>query len=203
VASAQAPAGEEASGQAQAAKDAKLEKKIDSRLEKDKGLKKHGLDAAVLDGNVTLTGTVNSDAEKARAEKLAQTKGVSSVDNQIEVLGAAQEGAAPPAGEGAAPPPAGEQGAASPAPGEEQQAQPQGTKVEERSTRVEETTETRVEPSQPQQQQQPEQQAEPQQQPQPTTTPPPSPQEATPPPSESEASPPVPMPPQKHAPPEP
>jgi osmotically-inducible protein OsmY len=44
------------------------------------------LTATVLDGKVMLTGTVKSDEQKARAEKLVRgVKGVRAVDNQVIV----------------------------------------------------------------------------------------------------------------------
>src|SRR3954469_7632548 len=64
----------------QSAQDSKLEKQIDKRLQHDSRLKKRGLDASVSNGAVTLTGQVNSSAEKDRAEKLAHTKGVTDID---------------------------------------------------------------------------------------------------------------------------
>src|SRR6185436_73875 len=65
-------------------KDAKLEKRIDYRLQHDAKLKGRVLDSSVSGGVVTLTGTVLTSAEKARAERLARSKGVT-VDNQIQV----------------------------------------------------------------------------------------------------------------------
>jgi hypothetical protein len=136
----------------QSAQDAKLEKKIDQRLQHDARLKKDNLDASVSKGTVTLTGQVNSTAEKDRAERLARTKGVSDVDNQIEVRSASESSA----GQGGG---ASEQPSANPSPSEQQpqQAQPeeqgaqgqqgqqQAPKIEEKSTKVEERTETHVE----------------------------------------------------------
>lgn len=83
-------------------KDIKLEKKIDARLQKDPQLKNRAVDAMVSDGTVTLGGVVYSAAEKAQAEQLAQIKGVTGVDNQIEV----QKPAQPAAGESGSPSPA-------------------------------------------------------------------------------------------------
>lgn len=77
----QAPAGEATSTRDPV--DARLEKRIDTRLQSDQKLKVHKLDASVRDGVVTLTGTVRTAAEKARAERLARTKGVNDVENLI------------------------------------------------------------------------------------------------------------------------
>ncbi len=109
-------------------KDAKLEKRIDYRLHHDQKLKARVVNASVSDGVVTLTGSVLSESEKTRAEKLARAKGVTSVDNQIQVEG--QQAPAPAATDTSATP-------------SEQQAQPD--QVRERTTRVEERTETRTE----------------------------------------------------------
>src|SRR3954469_16826560 len=88
----QTPSSDTAAG-AQA-QDTKLEKRIDYRLQHDERLKNRSVDASVKDGMVTLTGTVKTSSEKARAERLAHTKGVTDVDNQIELQGAAQQGGA-------------------------------------------------------------------------------------------------------------
>jgi hypothetical protein len=140
----QAPSGAETSGAS--TQDMKLEKKIDQRLQHDQKLKARNVDASVSDGMVTLTGTVRTQSEKARAEHLAHTKGVNGVDNQIQIEGQeqTQEGTTTPAGErGTAP--------------HEGQPQPSSEgNVRERSTHVEERSETRTErvpqPSQEQQQ---------------------------------------------------
>jgi hypothetical protein len=66
-------------------RDANLEKQIDNRLDRDKVLKKHVIDAQVTDRNVTLVGMVTTDDEKTRAGRLARIKGVTAVDNQIAV----------------------------------------------------------------------------------------------------------------------
>jgi hypothetical protein len=139
---------------APSAQDTKLEKKIDYRLQHDQKLKARGLDASVKDGVVTLTGTVRTSAEKARAVRLAHTKGVTDVENQITLEG--QEETPSSAGT-TAPQGAGEQGTAAPSEGQQAQPPSQG-QVHERTTHVEERTETRTErepqPS-PDQQQEP------------------------------------------------
>jgi hypothetical protein len=149
----QMPSSDEASSVV-SAQDVKLEKKIDQRLQHDQKLKARSLDASVKDGVVTLTGTVRTSTEKARAERLAHTKGVNDVENQITVQG--QQESSGSAGTAA---PQGDSEPATPAPSEGQQAQPPAEgQVRERTTRTEERTETRTErtpqPSQDQQQQQ-------------------------------------------------
>jgi len=145
------PASDQASSTS-STQDMKLEKKIDQRLQHDKKLKARNVDASVSNGVVTLTGTVRTSAEKKQAEHLARTKGISDVDNQIEIEGQqpAQQGTQ-------AAPPQGSTEPGTPAPSEGQQAQPQEGNVRERTTHTEERTETRTEkvpqPSNEQQQQ--------------------------------------------------
>src|SRR5205814_8816877 len=127
----QMPSSDEAS--VVSAQDLKLEKKIDYRLQHDQKLKARDVDASVKDGVVTLTGTVRTSTEKARAERLAHAKGVNNVENQINVQG--QQEAAGSAGT-AAPQGASEPGI--PAPSEGQQAQPPAeVQVRERTTHTE------------------------------------------------------------------
>jgi len=131
---------DEAASSGSSAQDTKLEKKIDYRLQHDQKLKARDVDASVKDGVVTLTGTVRTSSEKARADRLAHTKGVINVENQITLEG--QE--APRSAGTAAPPGTAEPGTA--APSEGQQAQPPSEgQVRERTTHVEERTETRTE----------------------------------------------------------
>ena len=73
------------------ARDARLEKAIETRLEKDDALKFQGLDATVMEGKVTLTGTTVTKADRDKAARLANgVKGVSRVDNQIVIRGSAE-----------------------------------------------------------------------------------------------------------------
>lgn len=66
--------------------DSALRQKIDKALENDTELSAAGIIATVTDGRATLTGTVNSDSLKRKAERLAYgIKGVTGVDNQITV----------------------------------------------------------------------------------------------------------------------
>jgi hypothetical protein len=150
----QMPSSEEA-GTGSSAQDAKLEKRIDYRLQHDKKLKARGLDASVKDGVVTLTGTVLTSAEKAKAARLAHTKGVSDIENQINVQG--QEESQGSTGT-VAPQGAGESNTPAPNEGQPAQPSPEG-QVRERTTHTEERTETRTErvpqPAPDQQQQAP------------------------------------------------
>jgi osmotically-inducible protein OsmY len=65
--------------------DGDIETRIENRLKKDSVLAPRKFDVESKDGHVTLTGTVRTATEKARAARLAKVTGVSSVDNQVEV----------------------------------------------------------------------------------------------------------------------
>jgi hypothetical protein len=68
--------------------DLTIQSSIDKRLSDDQTLGSLGLIATVVEGKVTLTGTVNSEDLKTRAERLVRAvKGVKRVDNQIIVSG--------------------------------------------------------------------------------------------------------------------
>lgn len=69
--------------------DASVQLSVDKKLSDDATLGSLGILATVIDGRVTLTGTVNSEDLKTRAERLVKAvKGVKRVDNQITVSGA-------------------------------------------------------------------------------------------------------------------
>jgi|SRR5919112_276086 hypothetical protein len=69
-----------------ASDDATLQTKLDKALTDDTELSAAGVTATVIDGRVSLTGTVSSDALKRKAERLAYNiKGVHGVDNHIAV----------------------------------------------------------------------------------------------------------------------
>src|SRR5438445_525579 len=65
--------------------DKALDERIEQRLRDDPTLKNHDIKVSVDAGVATLTGTVSSNAEKARAARLATIRGVSRVDNRIVV----------------------------------------------------------------------------------------------------------------------
>ena len=66
--------------------DTSLQEKVDKAFAADTDVSAANIDATVVNGRVTLVGTVNSDAVKQRAEHLAyQIKGVLGVDNKIVV----------------------------------------------------------------------------------------------------------------------
>jgi hypothetical protein len=65
--------------------DSALQTKIDKALTDDTDLSAAGVTATVINGRVSLTGTVNSDALKRKAERLVTIKGVTGVDNHIVV----------------------------------------------------------------------------------------------------------------------
>ena len=67
--------------------DMNIQTAIDKRLADDPTFSALGITATVIDGKVTLFGTVKTDLLKSQLEQMAkQVKGVKSVDNQITVL---------------------------------------------------------------------------------------------------------------------
>jgi hypothetical protein len=67
--------------------DSTIQAAVDKKLTDDPDLSTLGVTASVLDGKVTLLGTVKTEALKAQVEKVVkQVKGVKSVDNQITVV---------------------------------------------------------------------------------------------------------------------
>ena len=61
---------------------------IDKKIGDDPTLSALGITATVLDGKVTLTGTVHSEALKSQLDRTIRTvRGVKQVDNQIAVMG--------------------------------------------------------------------------------------------------------------------
>src|SRR5882672_4858728 len=67
--------------------DGAVQSAIDKRIGDDPTLSSLGITATVLDGKVTLTGTVKSEALKSQLDRAIRTiKGVKQVDNQIVVM---------------------------------------------------------------------------------------------------------------------
>lgn len=67
--------------------DSTIQTQIDKRLMDDPTFSTLGITATVIDGKVTLIGTVKTEALKAQLEQMVkQVRGVKSVDNQISVL---------------------------------------------------------------------------------------------------------------------
>lgn len=67
--------------------DVAIQTAIDKKISDDPTLSSLGVTATVLDGKVTLTGTVKSEALKSQAERMiGSIKGVKQVDNQIVVM---------------------------------------------------------------------------------------------------------------------
>lgn len=67
-------------------KDAAIQSEIDKRMAEDANLSTLGVTATVLDGKVTLIGTVETPAQKSQVERVVKSvKGVRSVDNQVIV----------------------------------------------------------------------------------------------------------------------
>ncbi|MGH9930648.1 MAG: BON domain-containing protein [Pyrinomonadaceae bacterium] len=67
--------------------DGAVQTAIDKKIGDDPTLSALGITATVLDGKVTLTGTVQSEALKSQVDKTIRTiKGVKQVDNQLVVV---------------------------------------------------------------------------------------------------------------------
>jgi hypothetical protein len=69
--------------------DETLDKRIENRITADASLKKYDIDVSVKNRVATLTGNVATEAERIRAAKLANMKGISRIDNQLVVSAAA------------------------------------------------------------------------------------------------------------------
>jgi uncharacterized integral membrane protein len=68
--------------------DGAIQMAIDKKIGEDPTFSTLGITATVLDGKVTLTGTVKSEALKTQLERLVRaTSGVKQVDNQIVAMG--------------------------------------------------------------------------------------------------------------------
>ncbi|HKS29168.1 MAG TPA: BON domain-containing protein [Pyrinomonadaceae bacterium] len=63
--------------------DGTIQSNIEKKFAEDPKVKALGIIISVIDGKVTLVGSVESAEMKARVESLAKVKGVKSVDNQI------------------------------------------------------------------------------------------------------------------------
>jgi len=63
----------------------RAEKQIEANLQSDRDLANNRIDVRVSDGVATLKGTVDSDAERAKAVRLASITGIRVVDDQLKV----------------------------------------------------------------------------------------------------------------------
>ena len=78
-----------------AVSDKTLDSRIETRIHNDASLKKYDIDVSVDQGVATLTGTVATEADRAKAENLAHVNGVTRVDNKLMVdLSAGTKGTA-------------------------------------------------------------------------------------------------------------
>jgi osmotically-inducible protein OsmY len=66
-------------------RDATIKALVHDKLAVDPTLKPFDIDVSVSGGVATLTGTVQTDAQRARAARLARVKGVTKVDNEVVV----------------------------------------------------------------------------------------------------------------------
>ena len=68
--------------------DGAIQAEIDKRISEDSTLSTLGITATVLDGKVTLTGTVKSEGLKSQLDRMIRAiRGVKQVDNQIVAMG--------------------------------------------------------------------------------------------------------------------
>jgi len=65
--------------------DLKREKQVQADLQKDSDLKDNTIDVWISHGVATLTGTVDTRAERAKAARITRAEGVARVDNQLKV----------------------------------------------------------------------------------------------------------------------
>jgi hypothetical protein len=80
-----APAG--GSAPVNTSNDGAVQTAIDQKISEDPNLSSLGITATVLDGKVTVTGTVKSEALKSQVDRMLRAiKGVKQVDNQIVVM---------------------------------------------------------------------------------------------------------------------
>jgi hypothetical protein len=80
-----APAG--GSAPVNTSNDGAVQTAIDKKISDDPNLSSLGITATVLDGKVTVTGTVKSEALKSQIDRMLRAiKGVKQVDNQIVVM---------------------------------------------------------------------------------------------------------------------
>jgi hyperosmotically inducible protein len=72
-------------GQTSSTDDLKAEKQVQAELQKDPDLKDNTIDVWISHGAATLTGTVDTNAERAKAARIARAEGIARVDNQLKV----------------------------------------------------------------------------------------------------------------------
>lgn len=71
--------------QASSTADLKAEKQVQAELQKDPDLKDNTVDVWINHGVATLTGTVDTRAERAKAVRITRAEGITRVDNQLKV----------------------------------------------------------------------------------------------------------------------
>jgi hypothetical protein len=81
------PAPDSGSSKPSGSDDSAIQSQVDKKIADDTTIAALGVTAIVVDGKVTLMGTVNSDALKSRVERLVNSvRGVKNVDNKIVVV---------------------------------------------------------------------------------------------------------------------
>ena len=71
--------------------DRSLDEAVEHQMRADRSLRKRDISVSVADGVVTLSGTVQTNAERRRAGRLAKVSGVTRVENQL-VVGRSETG---------------------------------------------------------------------------------------------------------------
>jgi len=71
----------------------RTEKQIQANLQSDRDLANNRIDVSVSDGVATLKGTVDSEAERSKAVRLASVTGIRVVDDQLKVESAGMKAA--------------------------------------------------------------------------------------------------------------
>jgi hyperosmotically inducible periplasmic protein len=74
--------------------DLKTEKQVQAKLQKDSDLKDNTIDVWISHGAATLTGTVDTSAEREKAVRITRAEGIARVDNQLKVASQTATGAA-------------------------------------------------------------------------------------------------------------
>ena len=75
--------------------DVQLEQKVEKQLQQDLRLARQPVSASVKKGVVTLSGTVDTVADKVRAEQIAGLVGAAKIDNRLAVVETSDDGSDP------------------------------------------------------------------------------------------------------------
>jgi osmotically-inducible protein OsmY len=87
-----APAASAQTSSAAKADDSAIKSRVEAKLKSSDSLKNDHIVVSVDHGVVTLSGTVHSEAQSARARELAKVEGVTNVENKLDVASASDKG---------------------------------------------------------------------------------------------------------------